>query len=52
MKYLVDQYAKDDSLYPKDSKKGAVVNQRLFFSAGTLFPRFVDYIVSKNAKIE
>ncbi|CAG9859278.1 unnamed protein product [Phyllotreta striolata] len=40
MKYLVDQYGKDDSLYPKDPKKGARVAQRLFFVSGTLFPGF------------
>ncbi|RZC32002.1 glutathione S-transferase 1-like [Asbolus verrucosus] len=43
MKYLVDQYAKDDSLYPKDAKKGAMVNLRLYFDATVLSPRFADY---------
>ncbi|CAH1371708.1 unnamed protein product [Tenebrio molitor] len=43
MKYLVDQYGKDDSLHPKDAKKGAIVNHRLFFSATVLFPRLQDY---------
>lgn len=38
--YLVDKYSKDDTLYPKDLKKRAVVNQRLFFDCGVLFPRF------------
>ncbi|XP_044255683.1 glutathione S-transferase 1-1-like [Tribolium madens] len=45
MKYLVEQYAKDDSLYPKDPKKGAIVNQRLHFNATTLFPKLLDYCV-------
>uniref|UniRef100_A0A1B6E3T1 Uncharacterized protein n=1 Tax=Clastoptera arizonana TaxID=38151 RepID=A0A1B6E3T1_9HEMI len=40
--YLSDKYAKDDSLYPKDPKKRAVVNQRLFFDIGTLYQRFSD----------
>ncbi|KAL0275073.1 UNVERIFIED_CONTAM: hypothetical protein PYX00_003053 [Menopon gallinae] len=40
--YLVDQYGKDDSLYPKDPKKRALVNQRLYFDAGTLYQRFGD----------
>ncbi|XP_074041108.1 glutathione S-transferase 1-1 isoform X3 [Leptinotarsa decemlineata] len=43
MKYLVDQYAKDDSLFPRDPKKSAIVIQRLFFVSGYLFPRFVAY---------
>ncbi|XP_072941013.1 glutathione S-transferase 1-like [Epargyreus clarus] len=39
MAYLTDTYAKDDSLYPKDVKKRALVNQKLLFNAATLFPR-------------
>jgi len=41
--YLVDKYAKNDSLFPKDPQKRAVVNQRLFFDMGTLYQRFGDY---------
>lgn len=37
--YLVRTYGKDDSLYPSDVKQKAVVDQRLFFDAGTLYPR-------------
>ncbi|XP_031829454.2 glutathione S-transferase 1-like isoform X1 [Nomia melanderi] len=36
MMYLVDQYGRYDSLYPKDLKKRTLVNQRLFFDACTL----------------
>lgn len=38
--YLVEKYGKDDSLYPKDPKARAVVNQRLYFDMGTLYQRF------------
>lgn len=41
--YLVEKYGKDDSLYPKDPKARAVVNQRLYFDMGTLYQRFADY---------
>ena len=43
MVYLVEQYAKTDSLYPKCPKKRAVINQRLYFDMGTLYQRFADY---------
>ncbi|XP_058450667.1 glutathione S-transferase 1 isoform X3 [Malaya genurostris] len=43
MGYLVEKYGKNDSLYPKDPKKRAVVNQRLYFDHGTLYQRFGDY---------
>lgn len=43
--YLAQKYGKDDSLYPKDAEKQALVNQRLFFEMGTLFPRFYDYFI-------
>ncbi|VVC40045.1 Thioredoxin-like fold,Glutathione S-transferase, N-terminal,Glutathione S-transferase, C-terminal- [Cinara cedri] len=40
--YLVQVYGKDDSLFPKDPKKQAVINQRLQFDLGTLYPAFAD----------
>jgi hypothetical protein len=45
--YLVEKYAKDDSLYPKNPKKRAVVNQMLYFDATTLYQRIFNYYVSK-----
>ncbi|KAJ3646015.1 hypothetical protein Zmor_023627 [Zophobas morio] len=37
--YLVRTYGKDDSLYPNDPKQKAIVDQRLYFDCGTLYPR-------------
>ncbi|KAH8312039.1 hypothetical protein KR044_009074 [Drosophila immigrans] len=41
--YLVEKYGKDDSLYPKDPQKRALVNQRLYFDLGTIYKSFADY---------
>ncbi|XP_023169681.2 glutathione S-transferase 1-1-like [Drosophila hydei] len=41
--YLVEQYGKDDSLYPKDPQKRALINQRLYFDMGTLIHSFAEY---------
>jgi len=41
--YLVEKYGKDDSLFPKDPKTRAVVNQRLYFDMGTLYDSFAKY---------
>lgn len=46
MTYLVSQYATDDSLYPKDVKTRALVDQRMQFDLGTLYRRMADYFVS------
>lgn len=37
--YLVEKYAKDDSLYPKDIALRTKVNERLFYIASYIFPR-------------
>lgn len=41
--YLINKYGKDDSYYPKDPVKRAVVDQRLYFDMGVLYQRFADY---------
>lgn len=43
--YLVDKYAKDDKLYPKDLQLRAKCNQRLFFEAASLFVRLNDIVL-------
>nr|UYI58578.1 glutathione S-transferase 7 [Grapholita molesta] len=35
--YLADKYGTDDLLYPKDLQQRAVVNQRLYFDASSLY---------------
>lgn len=47
MTYLTSAHAKDDSLYPKDIVKRAIVDQRLSFDLGTLYQRMYNYFVSK-----
>ncbi|CAH1961066.1 unnamed protein product [Acanthoscelides obtectus] len=44
MKYLVDTYAKDDTLFPKDPRKAAVTLQRMLFISAYMFPRMVGYM--------
>ncbi|KAH8409858.1 hypothetical protein KR222_011016, partial [Zaprionus bogoriensis] len=41
--YLAEKYGKDDSLYPKDPQKRALVNQRLYFDLGVLNQSFGEY---------
>lgn len=45
--YLVEKYGKNDSLYPKDLKTRAVINQRLYFDMGSLFKQYVDHYYAK-----
>lgn len=43
MIYLVEKYAKTDSLYPKCHKKRAQINQKLYFDMGTLYQSYGEY---------
>ncbi|CAH1644202.1 unnamed protein product [Spodoptera littoralis] len=53
MAYLSDTYAKDDSWYPKDVKKRAAVNDKLFFNAFVVFSKLrvvTYYVLQKGYK--
>ncbi|XP_026731427.1 glutathione S-transferase D7-like isoform X1 [Trichoplusia ni] len=39
--YLVNAYGRDDSLYPKNPRQRAIVDQRLNFDLGTLYARYI-----------
>lgn len=49
--YLIDAYAKDDTLYPKDLYERAKCNQRLHFTDGILYQRLRN-CSSKLLKLE
>ncbi|XP_045767859.1 glutathione S-transferase 1-1-like isoform X2 [Maniola jurtina] len=42
MAYLVNAYGRNDSLYPKNPRQRALVDQRLNFDLGTLYKRYMD----------
>jgi glutathione S-transferase len=51
MTYLVSKYAKNDSLYPKDLKKRAIVDQRLHFESGVFFARLLGITVGSKSEL-
>ena len=44
--YLVNKYGKDDSLYPNDPRKRALVDRALYFDMNILYLRSTQYMVS------
>ncbi|KAK4880932.1 hypothetical protein RN001_004251 [Aquatica leii] len=46
LQYLVDQYGKDDSLYPKDTKARAIVNHRLCFNLAFYYSRISEHVMA------
>ncbi|XP_013137224.1 PREDICTED: glutathione S-transferase 1, isoform D-like [Papilio polytes] len=52
--YLADKYGTDDTIYPKDLKKRAIVNQRLYFECSTLLVkiRAIGYPIIINIETE
>ncbi|XP_059058692.1 glutathione S-transferase 1-like isoform X2 [Achroia grisella] len=45
MAYLANAYGRDDSLYPKNPRLRAIVDQRLNFDIGTLFLRYANLYI-------
>lgn len=41
--YLVEKYAPDDSLYPKEPHRRGQIIQRLYFDMGVIYHRFILY---------
>lgn len=48
--YLANKYAAGSDLYPNDANLRAVIDQRLYFDATTLFPRTRQIAVSTFEK--
>lgn len=45
MQYLAEEYAKDDLLYPKNTKTRAIVNHRLCFNVSTYYKHICNHVV-------
>lgn len=50
--YMVEKFAKDDSLYPKDLEMRTNVNSKLFYVSSYIFPRLYQVCVPGYAGIE
>lgn len=51
MSYLVESYATDDTLYPRDIQMRAMVEKALQFDLGTLYRRFSAYFVCFKSNV-
>lgn len=49
MQYLMDKYAPESALYPKDPVKRALVNQRLCFNLAFFYPSISTYAVNLDS---
>ncbi|CAG7832943.1 unnamed protein product [Allacma fusca] len=47
IQYLANEYGTDEKLYPKNSKARFLVDQKLMFDQGTLYPAFVSAYLGK-----
>lgn len=54
IQYLADKYGKDDSLFPRDAQKRALISQRLYFNMGTLYKSGMECFrpLMTNGKLE
>jgi glutathione S-transferase len=46
MSYLVDLKCNDNAIYPRDLKKRALIDQRMFYDAAVVYPTVIKIIVS------
>lgn len=46
MQYLAEEYAKDDLLYPKNTKTRAIVNHRLCFNVSTYYKHICNHVIA------
>ena len=46
--YLVGFFSSENSLYPNELKKKAMIDQRLFYDASVVYPSVINVIVSFN----
>lgn len=52
MAYLVSKYARNDSLYPKDPKERAIVDQMMYFDADSLYTNLIKCYVRIDLRYE